>query len=82
MNEVNGCLFASPLTWYVWTPGELGLLGERLTGVSPSISNEITGPFLGCLDKVPVSHTGKGEETTTTALTSLKFPFLQRQESQ
>lgn len=82
MNEVNDCLFTSPLKWCVWTPGELGLLGERLTGVSASISNEIAGPFLGSLDKVPFSHTRKGEETTTAALTSLKFPFPQRQESQ
>lgn len=47
-----------------------------------SISNEISGPFWGSVDKVPFSHTKKSEETTTTALTSLKFSFLLRQESQ
>lgn len=46
------------------------------------ISNEITGPFLGSVVKMAFRHTRKGEETTTAALTSLKFPFLQRQESQ
>ena len=75
-------LFTPAITRYVCTQRELGLLGDRLTGVFASISNEITGPFLGNVDKVPFSRTRKGEETTTAVPTSLKFPFLQRQESQ
>lgn len=51
-------------------------------GVFASISNRIIGPVQGNVDKVPFSRNRKGEETTTAVLSSLKFPFLQRQESQ
>lgn len=58
--------------------GELGLQD----GLTASISNEITSPFLGSVVKVPFSHTREGGNTAISVLTSLKFPFLEQQVSQ
>lgn len=73
----NKCWFTFP-TCYIWAQGELGLQD----GLTASISNEITGPFLGSVVKVPFSHTREGGNTAISVLTSLKFPFLEQQVSQ
>ena len=79
MNNANECLFTSSSVGVGTKRAEV--MGVLTGAFVISISNEISGPFLGSVDKVPFSNTRKGEETTA-ALTSLKFPFLQQQESQ
>lgn len=65
---------------YIWV--QTGLKKELLTWVLASIFNKITGPFLDSLNKVEFSHIRQWRAASITLLTSLKFPFLQQQESQ